>query len=194
MVGVEQWAEIRRMHRVERSIRLIHRRAGLHRETIGRVLASDRPQVYRRRGLEARPRKGWIEDQPRANPRVPSMRRASWSRSWAMGAARRASTTSCAGCALVSWPGAPFRARSSRNRRNVAVSRAQSVAVVVCSPRLMWTSATPSSRCGWSSMPCGFADAARAGRLGFAQCAGLPCGASSNVRTASPSRPFCLPA
>ena len=27
----------------------------------------------------------------------------------------------------------------SRNRLNVAVSRAQAMAVVVCSPRLMWT-------------------------------------------------------
>jgi hypothetical protein len=46
-----------------------------------------------------------------------------------------------------------FQGTVSRNRRNVAVSRAQSVAVVVCSPRLMWTSATPSSRCGWSACP-----------------------------------------
>jgi len=47
VVGVEQRAEIRRMHRVERSIREIHRRAGRHRETIGRALASDRPPVNR---------------------------------------------------------------------------------------------------------------------------------------------------
>ena len=58
MVGVEEWAEVRRMHRVERlSIREIQRRTGLHRKTIRRALASDRPPVYRRApsGLEARP-------------------------------------------------------------------------------------------------------------------------------------------
>ena len=44
MVGVEQWAELWRMHRVERlSIREIHRRTGLHRKTIRRALASDKP-------------------------------------------------------------------------------------------------------------------------------------------------------
>ena len=57
MVGVEQWAEIRRMHRVERlSIREIQRRTGLHRKTIRRALASEGPPVYRRAAcrLEAR--------------------------------------------------------------------------------------------------------------------------------------------
>ena len=40
MVGVEQWAEIRRMHRVERlSIRDISRRTGLHRKTVRRALS-----------------------------------------------------------------------------------------------------------------------------------------------------------
>jgi hypothetical protein len=35
VIGVEQLAEIRRMHRVERlSIREIHRRTGLHRKTM----------------------------------------------------------------------------------------------------------------------------------------------------------------
>jgi transposase len=49
VIGVEQWAEIRRMHRVERlSIREIHRRTGLHRKTIRRALVADEPPVYRR--------------------------------------------------------------------------------------------------------------------------------------------------
>jgi hypothetical protein len=49
VIGVEQWAEIRRMHRVEGlSIREIHRRTGLHRKTIRRALASQRPPAYRR--------------------------------------------------------------------------------------------------------------------------------------------------
>ena len=47
MVGVEQWAEIRRMHRVERlSIREISRRTGLHRKTIRRALAAETPPRY----------------------------------------------------------------------------------------------------------------------------------------------------
>jgi len=51
VIGVEQWAEIRRMHLVDGvSIREIARRTGLHRETIRRALAADRPPAYRRRG------------------------------------------------------------------------------------------------------------------------------------------------
>lgn len=49
VVGVEQWAEIRRMHFVGGlSQREIHRRTGLHRDTIRRAIASDEPPVYRR--------------------------------------------------------------------------------------------------------------------------------------------------
>jgi transposase len=47
VVSVEQWAEIRRMHRVERlSIHEIARRAGVHRETVRRALADERPPRY----------------------------------------------------------------------------------------------------------------------------------------------------
>lgn len=77
MVGVEEWAEIRRMHRVERlSIREIHRRTGLHRKTIRRALASDGPPVYRRARAVSKldPLKGWIEEQLRTDPRIPSKR------------------------------------------------------------------------------------------------------------------------
>lgn len=49
MVGVEQWAEVRRLHFVRKlSIHEIHRRTGLHRETIRRALGSDEPPRYRR--------------------------------------------------------------------------------------------------------------------------------------------------
>jgi transposase len=49
VVGVEQWAEIRRLHFVKGlGIREIHRRTGLHRETIRRAIASDGPPVYER--------------------------------------------------------------------------------------------------------------------------------------------------
>jgi transposase len=77
VICVEWWAEIRRMHRVERlSIREIHRRTGLHRKTIRRALASDRPPVYRREpaGSQLDPFKGWIEEQLRVDPRIPSTR------------------------------------------------------------------------------------------------------------------------
>jgi transposase len=70
VVGVEQWAVIRRMHRVERrSIREIHRLTGLHRNTIRRALASDDPPRYRRvpRPSKLDPLKPWIEEQLRAH-------------------------------------------------------------------------------------------------------------------------------
>jgi transposase len=47
VVGVEQWAEVRRLHFVRGlSIHEIHRRTGLHRETIRRALRSDAPPCY----------------------------------------------------------------------------------------------------------------------------------------------------
>jgi transposase len=47
VLSVEQWAEIRRMKRVEGlSQREIHRRTGAHRDTIRKALASDEPPGY----------------------------------------------------------------------------------------------------------------------------------------------------
>jgi transposase len=47
VIGVEQWAEIRRMKLVEgRSIREIARLLDCHRETVRRALAADRPPSY----------------------------------------------------------------------------------------------------------------------------------------------------
>jgi transposase len=77
VVGVEQWAEIRRMHRVERlSIREIQRRTGLHRRTIRRALASDEPPRYVRLRAASKldPFRSWIEEQLQADPRIPSQR------------------------------------------------------------------------------------------------------------------------
>ena len=77
MVDVEQWAEIRRMSRVERlSIREIGRRTGLHRKTIRRALASDDPPRYRRSpaGSKLDPFRDWICDQLQAEPGMPSQR------------------------------------------------------------------------------------------------------------------------
>ena len=51
MVGVEQWAEVRRLRFVRGlSIREISRRTGLHRETIRRAITSDEPPKYSREG------------------------------------------------------------------------------------------------------------------------------------------------
>ena len=49
MVGVEQWAEVRRLHFVRGlTQREIHRRTGLHRDTIRNAINSDRPPRYER--------------------------------------------------------------------------------------------------------------------------------------------------
>jgi len=49
MINVEDWAEIRRLHKVEKlSKRAIAERLGIHRNTVTRALASDEPARYRR--------------------------------------------------------------------------------------------------------------------------------------------------
>jgi transposase len=51
VVGVEQWAEVRRLRFVRGlSIREISRRTGLHRETIRRAITSDEAPKYSRGG------------------------------------------------------------------------------------------------------------------------------------------------
>jgi hypothetical protein len=66
------------MHRVERlSIREIHRRTGLHRETIRRALSGDRPPRYRRCKAppsKLDPFKEEIERLLRSDPRIPNTR------------------------------------------------------------------------------------------------------------------------
>jgi hypothetical protein len=77
VVGVEQWAEIRRMHRVERlSIREISRRTGLHRKTVRRALVAETPPRYARSasGSKLDPFKEWICEQLRADPGIQSLR------------------------------------------------------------------------------------------------------------------------
>jgi transposase len=77
LVGVEQWAEIRRMHRVERlSIREIGKRTGLHRKTIRRALAAETPPKYVRVpvGSKLDPFKEWIGEQLRADSAIQSLR------------------------------------------------------------------------------------------------------------------------
>jgi hypothetical protein len=77
VIGVELWAEVRRMYRVERlSIREIHRRTGLHRNTIRRALSGDEPPRYRRSASSSKldPLKPWIEEQLGVDPRIPAKR------------------------------------------------------------------------------------------------------------------------
>jgi transposase len=77
VVGVEQWAEVRRLRRVERlSIREISRRTGLHRKTVRRALAAAEPPKYERRTTESKvdPFKEWICEQLAADPRIQSQR------------------------------------------------------------------------------------------------------------------------
>jgi transposase len=77
LTGVEQWAEIRRMRRVEGlSAREISRRTGLHRDTVARLLAASEPPRYRREpaGSKLDPFKEWICEQLRADPRIQSLR------------------------------------------------------------------------------------------------------------------------
>ena len=77
LVGVEQWAEIRRMHRVDGlSGREISRRTGLARDTVARLLAASEPPKYERKsaGSKLDPFKGWICEQLAADPRIQSQR------------------------------------------------------------------------------------------------------------------------
>jgi transposase len=77
VVGVERWAEIRRMHRVERlSIREISRRTGLHRDTVRRALAAETPPRYSRAPAVSMvdPFRDWICEQLRADPSIQSLR------------------------------------------------------------------------------------------------------------------------
>jgi hypothetical protein len=77
VIGVEQWAEIRRLYFVEkRSKRAIHRLTGVHRDTITRAIESDRPPRYVRApaGSKLDPFKDWICEQLRADPSIQSLR------------------------------------------------------------------------------------------------------------------------
>jgi transposase len=77
VVGVEQWAEIRRLYRVELvSIREISRRTGLHRKTVRRALAALEPPRYSRPGSGSKLDlfKDWICERLVADPRIQSQR------------------------------------------------------------------------------------------------------------------------
>jgi hypothetical protein len=77
VVGVEQWAEIRRLVLVERrSQRQVAKSLGLARDTVARALASDSPPKYERAPVVSKLDlfKEWICEQLRADPSIQSLR------------------------------------------------------------------------------------------------------------------------
>jgi transposase len=77
VVGVEQWAEIRRLYFVKRlSIKEIVRRTGHGRNTIRRALRSGEPPRYRRapRPSKLDPFRDEVHRLLRADPRLPGKR------------------------------------------------------------------------------------------------------------------------
>jgi transposase len=77
VVGVEQWAEIRRLYFVEkRSKRAIHKLTGVHRDTITRAIESNVPPKYSRApaGSKLDPFKEWICEQLAVDPSIQSLR------------------------------------------------------------------------------------------------------------------------
>jgi transposase len=77
VVGVEQWAELRRLHFVAGvSIRELQRRTGLGRNTIRRALRAERPPGYVRRvgASKLDPFKPEIQRLLREDPRLPGIR------------------------------------------------------------------------------------------------------------------------
>ena len=78
MLDVEQWAEIRRLQHVEGlSQREIHRRTGIHRDTIRRALAAPKPPKYGPRAKRASkldPFVAMIEELLQDEPRLSGVR------------------------------------------------------------------------------------------------------------------------
>ena len=77
MLGVQQWAEVRRLVLVEgRSQREVARLTGLARDTVARAVASETPPKYTRApaGTMLDPFRDWICEQLRDDPTIPSQR------------------------------------------------------------------------------------------------------------------------
>ena len=77
MQSVEQWAELRRLHFVQGvSIKELHRRTGLHRETIRRALRSTEPPRYERPATPSKldPFKDEIHRLLKEDPSLPNVR------------------------------------------------------------------------------------------------------------------------
>jgi transposase len=77
VLGVQQWAEVRRLVLVEgRSQREVARLTGLARDTVAKAVASETPPKYSRMpaGSKLDPFKDWICEQLRADPTIQSLR------------------------------------------------------------------------------------------------------------------------
>ena len=77
MVGVQQWAEIRRLVLVERrSQRQVAKSLGLARDTVARAVASEAPPKYERAVAVSKldPFREWICEQLRTDQTIPSLR------------------------------------------------------------------------------------------------------------------------
>src|SRR4051812_9751767 len=77
VLGVQQWAEVRRLVLVEgRSQREVARLTGLARDTVARAVASELPPRYSRMpaGSKLDPFKDWICEQLRVDPTIQSLR------------------------------------------------------------------------------------------------------------------------
>ena len=77
MVGVQQWAEIRRLVLVEgRSRREVALRLGLARDTVAKAVRSETPPKYSRMpaGSKLDPFREWICEQLREDPMIQSQR------------------------------------------------------------------------------------------------------------------------
>jgi transposase len=77
VIGVEQWAEIRRLYFVEkRSKRAISKQLGVHRDTVTRAIESKTPPKYSRArvGSKVDPFSEWICEQLVEDPSIPSQR------------------------------------------------------------------------------------------------------------------------
>jgi hypothetical protein len=156
LLGVEQWAEIRRMKHVERlSQREIHRRTGIYRDTIRRALASAVPP--RAMGHAQGAHRSSIGSLRRSRSCSRTSRRcrgcasARSSNSSATTAARRSSTTCCASCgrafcrrraassaptiAPASWPSSTSASRARRSRSAGAIPAGATSSLASCPTR-----------------------------------------------------------
>ena len=115
MVGVQEWAEIRRLVLVEGwSQREVARRLGLARDTVARAVGSEVPPKYCAGAgtVEARSVQDWVCEQLRWMLRSRRSGCVSSRPSWAMRAASRSSMTMCARSVLGSCDGGRSSARS----------------------------------------------------------------------------------
>jgi transposase len=143
VLSVEDWAEIRRLHRAEKMpIKAIVRKLGVGRNTVRRALASDSPPAY------SRPAKPSIVDpfEPQIKELLaqwPSMpvpviaERIGWQRSMTVLKDR----VRC--CGRCSWR------RIRRSARSISRASSRSVTCGSRRPMFRWGSARPGGRQYW---------------------------------------------